>query len=63
MLYTRFQMEKHQGGLYNTNNASLISKYRTGTTEKESIPLPFLHVNAKPVTPNQNTFLLFPIFY
>lgn len=33
-------MEKHQGGLYNTNNASLISKYRTNTPEKESIPLP-----------------------
>lgn len=40
MLDTRFQMEKHQGVFYNTNNTSLISKYRTNMTEKESMPLP-----------------------
>lgn len=40
VLCTSLQLEKHQGGLYNTNNASLISKHRANTSEKESISLP-----------------------
>ena len=40
MTDTRLQMENYQGGVRNSNNASLIPKYRTKINEKESIFLP-----------------------
>jgi len=40
MIDTRLQMENYKGGVCNTNDKSLIPKYRTKISEKESILLP-----------------------